>query len=347
MFDEEKCTLCGECLMTCAYLAYPEKKAKEEFRKLIEGKPTPVTADCITCCACNTYCPEEANPFDLINQRQEETGTFKVTDDALSKMSMASQLPSTVIKGELGKPVLNLCTVGDFLPGVIEGQLFDGLTITKGGDYFCYIGWVHMGKPSKVKENAVKFVDNLAGVVKEVGAREVICFHDDCYALLTNKANEYGIQVPFKPVHIIEYMRDYCMAHKDKVKKLSMKISYQQPCASRYTFNKDKMLDELFKLIGVERVPREFDRIHALCCGGAQGASTNVSKEEVEKWRMKNIMDSKEYGAEAMVFLCPLCALSLRSRAKAQDLEPYILSNLVRQALGEELKIGGAGRKYD
>ncbi len=346
MFDEEKCTLCGHCLVECAYLAYPEKKAKIEFKKLIEGKPTPVTTECITCCACNTYCPEGANPFDLINQRQEETGTFKVTDQALSNMSMASQLPSKVLKGQLGKPIMNLCTVGDFLSGVIEGQLFDGLTFTKGGDYFCYIGWIHLGKPSKVKENAAKFVNNLTKVANDVGTKEVICFHDDCYALLANKAKEYGIRVPFKPVHIIEYMRDYCKAHADDIKKLNMKISYQQPCASRYTFNKDEMLDELFKLIDVERVPRKYDKMYALCCGGTQGAIANVTKEEVEKWRMKNIMDGKEHGAEAMVFLCPLCTLSLRSRAKAQDLEPYLLSNLVRLALGEELTVGGAGKKF-
>jgi Fe-S oxidoreductase len=346
MFDEEKCTLCGECLTKCSYLVYPEEKAKKEFRKLIEGEPTPVTSECITCCACNMYCPTGANPFDLINQRQEETGTFKVTSEAVNTMSMASQLPSKVIKGKPGRPVLNLCIVGEFLPGVIEGQLFDGLTITKGGSYFCNIGWIHLGKPSKVKESAPRFVDNLSRVVKEVGAKEVVCFHDDCYALLANKAKEYGIGVPFKTTHIIEYMRDYCKAHGDKVKGLSMKIAYQQPCASRYTFNKDEMLDELFEIIGVERVPRGYDRIHALCCGGTQGAMADVTKEEVEKWRMKNIMDAKEHGAEAMVFLCPLCTLSLRSRAKAQDLEPYILSNLVRLAFGEELRMGGAGKTF-
>jgi Fe-S oxidoreductase len=346
MFDKEKCTICGDCLEKCAYLSYPEKKAKIEFRKLIEGKPTLVTAECITCCACNTICPEGANPFDLINQRQEETGTFRVTDQALSNMSMASQLPSKVVKGHVGKPVMNLCTVGDFLPGVLEGQLFEGLTTTKGGDYFCYIGWIHLGRPGKVKENAEKFVENLARVTKEVGTDEVICFHDDCYALLANKTKEYGITVPFKPVHIIEYMRDYCKAHRGNVRKLNMKISYQQPCASRYTFSKDEILDELFGLIGVERVHRKYDKTFALCCGGAQGVSLNVSKEEVEKWRIKNIVDGKEHGAEAMVFLCPLCALSLRSRAKAQDLEPYILSNLVRLALGENLTVGGAGKIF-
>jgi hypothetical protein len=48
LFDEEKCNLLGECLARCAYLAYPEEKAKEEFKKLIDGRPTSVTTECIT-----------------------------------------------------------------------------------------------------------------------------------------------------------------------------------------------------------------------------------------------------------------------------------------------------------
>ncbi|MHA1605330.1 MAG: heterodisulfide reductase-related iron-sulfur binding cluster [Candidatus Freyarchaeota archaeon] len=346
MFYEDKCTLCGECLMKCPYLAYPEDKAKEEMKKLIKGETSSVTSECITCARCNVLCPEGANPFDLINQRQEETGTFPATDRALGMMNMASQMPSEVIKGEPGKPIINLCTV-DLLPGVIEGQLFDGLTITKGGNFFCYLGWIHLGRPSPWKENAQKFVDNLAKVAEEVGTKEVICYHDDCYSTLGYKVKEFGISLPFKPVHIIEYLLNYVKEHQDKVKKLNMKIAYQQPCASWYTFEKDKMLDELFELIGVERVNRKYDRMNALCCTGAMSGMSTYTKEQIEEWRMKNIMDAKESGAEAMVFLCPLCVLSLRSRAKAQGLEPYILSNLVRVALGEELTHGGAGKIYE
>ena len=102
MFYSDKCTLCGECLIKCPYLAYPEDKAKEEFKKLIDGKPSSVTAECITCAACNMFCPEGANPFDLINDRQEETATFKVTAQWIGMMQMASKFPSRIIKGEAG-----------------------------------------------------------------------------------------------------------------------------------------------------------------------------------------------------------------------------------------------------
>ncbi len=342
MFDKEKCTLCGECLMKCPYLAYPEEKAKKEFKKLIDGEPTPVTADCITCAACNMFCPEGANPFDLINDRQEETGTFKLNEQTQSFFKMFNRMKSEIIEGEPGKPVMNLCVM-DLLPGVIDGQLFEGLTLLKGGDYFDYFGLIHAGTPSVIKDNAQTFVDNLA----KIGAKEIICYHDDCYAMLVNKVKEYKIDLPFKPIHIIEYLRDYVKEHENQIKKLNIKIAYQQPCASRYTFEKDTILDELFELIGAERVNRKYDRLEALCCGGIQGSMVNVSKEVEEEWKMKNLMDAKDAGAEAMVFLCPMCILTLRSRAKAQGLEPYIISNLVRLALGEELTHGGAGKVFE
>lgn len=342
MFYEDKCTLCGECLMKCQYLAYPEQKAKEEFKKLIDGKPSPVTTECITCVACNMFCPEGANPFDLINKRQEETGTFQFSKRSYKMFEGALKMPTKVIKGEPGKPVMNLCLFGDTWPGIIEGQLFDGLTLLKGADYFCWIGMVHSGKPSLVnKLNIQTFVDNLA----KTGAEEIICYHDDCYATLANKVHEFDISLPFKPIHIIEYLRDYVKEHLDQINKLDMKIAYQQPCASRYTFEKDKILDELFELLGAYRVERKYDRERALCCGGVQAAMENVSKEQENSWRMKNIMDAKDAGAEAFIFLCPLCIPGLRGRAKGQGMEPYIISNLVRLALGEELTHEGAGKK--
>ncbi|MFX1296523.1 MAG: heterodisulfide reductase-related iron-sulfur binding cluster [Promethearchaeota archaeon] len=342
MFYKDKCTLCGECLIKCYYLAYSEEKAKKEFKKLIDGEPSSVTSECITCVACNTFCPEEANPFDLINERQEETGSFQVKKETLNMMEMASTFRSQIKEGEPGKPVMTLCTVGELLPGVIEGQLFKGITLIKGGKYFCQFGWIHVGKPSIVKKKAQKFVDKLT----KTGAKEIICFHDDCYAMLTSKVQEFGITVPFKPVHIIEFLRDYVKEHSDQIKKLNMKIAYQQPCASRYTFEKDIILDELFNLIGVERVNRRYDRVNAMCCGGTMAGMKNVSKEVFNEWRMKNINDAKEHGAEAMVFLCPICALTLRNKGKSRGVEPYMLSNLVRLALGEKLTKGGAGIVY-
>jgi len=330
MFDRSKCDLCGECLMKCQYVDYGEKKAKEEIDKLIRGEPASIIKECITCVACNQYCEKGANPFDLINQRQEETGLFPVSDQALDMFSAADVMPTEVIPGQHGKPVMSLCTVGDLIPELFEGQLFEGMTFLKGGDYFCKIGWIHAGKESPVRDGAKAVVEKLA----ETNAKEIIFYHDDCYAMMATKVKEYGIDLPFKPIHIIEYLLSYLKDHRNQIKKLNMKIAYQQPCASRYTPWKDEWLDELFHLIGVERVERQYDRINALCCGGTIVA-TNY--ERAGRIKGMNIKDALDAGAEAMVFLCPICFLSLRRRAREAGLETIPISNLCRLALGEKL----------
>jgi len=333
MFDRSKCDLCGECLVKCQYVDFSSEKAREEISKLVMGEPASILKECITCVACNQYCEKGANPFDLINQMQEETSLFKVSDQALQMFTAAEMMSTEVITGQLGKPVMSLCTVGDLIPGLFEGQLFEGMTFLKGGTYFCKIGWIHAGKESPVRNGAQALVDKLA----EAGAKEIIFYHDDCYAMTATKVRGYGIEVPFKPVHIIEYLLNYLQDRKDQIKKLNLKIAYQQPCASRYTPWKDKWLDELFHLIGVERVKRRYDRINALCCATPIVAT---DRERASKIKDMNIKDALEAGAEAMVFLCPICFLSLRRRAREAGLKPVHVINLCRLALGEELPAG-------
>jgi Fe-S oxidoreductase len=329
MFDRSKCDLCGECLMKCQYVNFTEEKAKEEMDKLIKGEPASIIKECITCVACNQYCEKGANPFDLINQRQDETGLFPVNDRSLDFFSAADIMPTEVILGKPGKPTMSLCTVGDAIPGLFEGQLFEGMTFLKGGEYFCKIGWVHAGKDSPVRDGAQAVVEKLA----ETKAKEIIFYHDDCYAMMAVKVKEYGIDLPFKPIHIIEYLLSYLKDHKDQIKKLNMKIAYQQPCASRYTPWKDEWLDELFHLIGVERVKRKYDRINALCCATPIVAT---DRERASSIKNRNIKDALDAGAEAMVFLCPICFLSLKRRAREAGLKTISIINLCRLALGEK-----------
>ena len=316
--------------MKCQYVDFNEEKAKEEIDKLIRGEPASIIKECVTCVACNQYCEKGANPFDLINQRQEETRLFPVSDRTLDIFSAAEMMPTEVISGQSGKPVMSLCTVGDLIPGLFEGQLFEGVTFLKGGDYFCKIGWVHAGKESPVRDGAQAAVDKLA----ESNAKEIVFYHDDCYAMMATKVKEYGIDLPFKPFHIIEYLLSYLKDHKNQIKKLNMKIAYQQPCASRYTPWKDEWLDELFHLIGVERVKRKYDRMNALCCASPVVAT---DRERASGIKDRNIKDALDAGAEAMIFLCPVCFLSLRRRAREAGLKPIPISNLCRLALGEKL----------
>jgi Fe-S oxidoreductase len=179
-------------------------------------------------------------------------------------------------------------------------------------------------------------VDNLA----KSGAKEIVFVHDDCYGLIKGLAPEYGVEVPFRAVHLFEYLRDYLQEHKDGIKKLDMKVAYQRPCASRYTPEKDALLGNIFEIIGLTRVSRSYEGINALCCG-VEMAGPNLKLfprgKNYEPFRVKNVKDAKDHGAEAMVYLCPMCFATLNKKVRDEGMKNFMISDICRLALGEEL----------
>ncbi|MBN1691558.1 MAG: (Fe-S)-binding protein [Dehalococcoidia bacterium] len=329
MWNASKCDLCGICLERCLYVDYDKKKAAADIKDLMDGRPADILSKCVTCCACSEYCPTGADPFDLILNAMEKYKSFPIKPEAVGFFGMASSVPNQVIKGRQGKPVLSLCVMEMSLPpDAIGGQMFDDLTIAKGGDYFCYLGYVHAGMETPLAENARKFIDNVAGL-----GDEIIFLHDDCYAMVDAKVRDYGIEVPFKYMHILEYMRNYLRDNKGKITKLGVKAAYQRPCASRYTPAKDVFVDEIFDLIGVERPKREYEREKALCC---TGAFVKVYPQLAAEVQAKNVDDAIRYGADVLVTLCPMCDRVLRRPTTERGLRKVFITDLVRMALGEK-----------
>jgi len=328
MWEPEKCNLCGECLVRCQYVDFDEDKAVSEIKELMAGREAEILKECVTCCACNETCPTGANPFDLINRLQEVHQSLPIPEKMLKFMDAGGTMPSQLVRGDESRPALSLCVMDPALPPEsIGGQMFDGMTVAKGGDYFCYLGYVHIGMDSPPKEHAQAFIDQLSGI----GSQEIVFLHADCHAMI-NKMPEYGIEVPFRATHLIEYMRDYVKAHPDRVSPLNRKIAYQRPCASRYSPEIESALDDLFERIGLKRVDRTYDRESALCCGGL---FSRIYPDRIKPLMAANLKDATDHHAEAMVFLCPLCMMTLGKPASEQGLKPIFITQLVRMALGE------------
>lgn len=296
---------------------------------MIKGERVGILTDCITCMACNEYCQKGANPYELICQLQEEKHILPLPEATIKWFDEGLLDPNEVKQGDINKPALSLGILKLACPsGMTESRMFECLTIVKGRDYYCRFGYIHAAMESMVREKTQEFVDNLA----KLGKREIVLIHDECYAILTSKAQEYGIKVPFKPVHIVEYMLNYLKAHQSSITKLNKKIAYQRPCSSRYTLDKEPMLDELFDLIGVSRVARRYDRENALCCGEIP---FYVNYERGTRIRDMNLTDAKAHRAEAMVFLCPICYRFLSRPCEERGLASIHIADLCRMALGE------------
>ncbi|MCF8049672.1 MAG: (Fe-S)-binding protein [Desulfobacterales bacterium] len=328
MWNEQKCDRCGDCLVKCQYVDYPREKAISQIEKLIFGENAEILSECITCCACNEYCPQGADPFELINELQEKYGVLPVPEKTARWMAAGAMVPSEKLEGGDEKPALSLCVMEPMVPSqALDGDLFANMTVLKGGDYFCFLGNIHIGKASPVKENAQRFIGNLAAT----GAKRIVLFHDDCYAMI-KKMPELDIEVPFEAVHLVEYLREYLKSNRDKIKPLDRKIAYQRPCASRFSPELDPVLDDVFELMGVERTDRAYDRDTALCCGTI---FSKIYPEKIQSVQQKNMDDMVNAGSEAMVFLCPVCMAGLASLVKQRDRSPIFITELVRMAVGE------------
>jgi len=243
----------------CRYVDYDKDRAVAEIKQLMEGKEAEILSKCITCIACNDYCPTGADPSNLIFKMQEKIGTCPIVVagkpvlDEMAKGLDGRGEPSQLIQGDADKPVLSFDSFEfrQFPEGTLESMLFKGMTVVRGSEYMSLVGCVHMGGESFVEKYAQNVIDKLASLGKEI-----VYFHNEGFILVHLRAKEYGITVPFKYMHLFEYLRNYLRDHQSSITKLGKKVAYQANCATRWLPEQDAFLDEVFDLIGVERPPR-------------------------------------------------------------------------------------------
>ena len=80
LFNKDKCDLCGLCFHKCPVLQLPLEESKAEIQRLVNNEESKhVLKNCHTCFSCNSYCPNDANPYQLILQRWTEINKTRGT----------------------------------------------------------------------------------------------------------------------------------------------------------------------------------------------------------------------------------------------------------------------------
>jgi len=336
-FDPEKCFNCNTyaCLTKCKYLNYDFDRAKAERLKLAKGEYSRVLEDCVTCYACEEYCPYNNHPFYQIVELQERYGLDvapRPIVKQLVKMYAAKEKDLVTIT-KVGRKALSLCLFPD-LKRNVEGKLFN-LPIILGRHVFCNLVYLHFARNSIILERANQTIENIS----KYGIEELICFHDECYGFFNSYAKAYGIEVPFRTVHLFDFLYSKLKELEDDIRKLNLRVAYQRPCSNRLSPETDEVLDKIFELIGVERVEREYDRENALCCGAVfrmQGRDDLA--DDVQR---RNIQDMVESKANFAVFNCPMCYVTLAEAVAKKGLMPVLVSDLCRLAIGEVPRFPG------
>jgi len=335
IFDPGLCARCEtyDCLMKCQYMDFDLESAREERWKLIRGEDTRILNDCVTCYACEEYCPYNNHPFYLIVERQEEKGMHPVPKP-IEKSQVKAMAPKGVIAPmKVKEPVINMCYFPMML-GTIRGKLFEGASAIVGSDIFCNLMYLHFARNSVIKERLPKMIENIQkDYLGPSGVKNLVCYHDECYGTYTSWAPAFGIEVPFKPVHLFEYLYNRLLELKSEIRPLNLKVAYQRPCSNRLSPEIDHFVDDIFGLIGVKRVKRRYDHENALCCGGVFEAQQRF--DLMEKNQTLNVDDMKENGATHCVFNCPFCFWTLSDLVSQKGMTPIMMSDLCHQALGE------------
>jgi Fe-S oxidoreductase len=326
MFKPDLCTLCGKCLEKCQWMDITPSQAKKWRKEMTEGKRTPILDNCITCFACNERCPTGANPSDQNLELQEKYQTL-VGEETVNAVEAANLFEGELQAIPRADRVMATCSYEKTKPELIQGELYD-MPRVGGKPFLCWSIFPHMGAPSVQRKHLRSMVERLA----LTGAKEVICFHVDCYSALARTAPDAGIDVPFRPVHLAEYLAERLRTGGKRVKPLGIDVAYQRPCTSRHTPDAERYIDELFVLTGVNRVKRRYDREEALCCTSVR-ALYGKGNDRVD--REKNVQDAQEAGARAIVYFCPICKDMLSDVAADHSIPLIFLGDLARAALGE------------
>jgi len=338
MFDSSYCAECKnvDCLTRCQWIEFSGvEDARAEKTKMINGEKSRVLSECVTCFACDEYCPNNSHPFDLITDLQEKYDSLplnpSVRDSTVERFAPHAELRLKEI--DPSKPVLNKCGFGRTNANRMQGQLFENLQYVSGLNFFCNLMYHHYARESVIKERAPIILDN----IKKQGIKEMICYHDECYGFYNSFCPRNNIELPegFKAIHIYEYLYNYLKDHESEINKLNKKMAYQRSCSNRFVPDADEWVDKICDLIGVERVNRKYDREDAMCCGGIM--ATLGKKAMMRKAQNDNVDDMVDNQAEFVIYNCPMCLESLASKTGRKGLKNYLLSDLCRMALGEKL----------
>lgn len=333
-FDPDICRGCEtiDCFMKCQYIDFADiDEARRERERINAGEDSRVLTECLTCYACQEYCPYGNNPFYFLVEQQEAKGILPAPIPIV-KEQLAMMAPrGRIARQAVAAPVIDMCAF-PMLSGCIRGKLFEGASVFSGTDIFCNIMWLHFAKNSTIRERVPKMIANIMDhYLTDSGITELICFHDECYGTYTSVAKAYSIDVPFVPVHLFDYIDRRLDELAGQVHSLNFTIAYQRPCSNRLIPETDRVLDRIFSKIGVHRADRIYDRENALCCGGVPRAQQrdDTADDLVER----NIADMVASGAAYCVFNCPFCMATLAEAIAEKGLMPILVSDLVQMAL--------------
>lgn len=328
-FDAGSCEACGSCLDRCRYIDLSGKEAIKARRQIREGNIHPkILSDCVSCLACNSFCPNNLKPYESIlefwYQRYKDKGlperarfmlptakpNFRthiisgMPDDEKKAVSSWAEEPKKMT-GTVLYPGCNLIT----LPFLLNNNLLEGITIQGSLDLCCGEMYYRMGLFDKV--------DQIAKELSEFYAKhaidELLFACPACYNMFTNiLPKQFGASFSFKTRFITELLIDKLENVPSGIKLAGENsLVVHDSCQARamgsdFLQNQRRLLD----ILGVRWIDPEDDLMQGQCCGIAGGCA-RMNPLDIMSVAMKALSVSKKKKADRILTYCGGCYLVL------------------------------------
>jgi len=361
-FDENACTLCGECFYNCPVMDLSIEESIEEMKGLIEGTPTKTVLDeCQSCFTCNFYCPENARPASLILQRWNE----QYKEEGLKKRGkyfithypqypnfrsyVMEHLPESTkelvekwaslepLKGDtLTYPGCNVTTFAE----LTQASFFKDLDIRGRLEYCCGETLFRTG----FKDELFQVTKRLDNWFQKIKPKNLLVLCTAGTNVFKNVLPHYGLTYKFQSIKsYIQYLWEKLEAGEIKIKeKLNLKVTIQESCYAKM-FG-DEYMDlprKILNAIGVEVIESNACREDMRCCGIAGGFSITSSYNpfKIMSSSFRNFKDFRKTSADAICVYCAGCLATLLTSQKlyfGKKMKIYHIIELLQKAMGEE-----------
>ena len=184
-----------------------------------------------------------------------------------------------------------------------------------------------------------KYAEHFIETFNSLGVGRVVTSCSDGYSTFKNLYSKTGIEMKFKPMHMVEYLDELIQSRKLQfTKKLALKVTYHDPCHLGRHLGESGVYDAPRRLLaalpGAELVEMERTRENAWCCGA--GAGVSQADPELALWTAnERLKEAEATGATALVTACPWCERNFKDAIKeyGQDIEIYDIAEIAWMAL--------------
>ena len=362
-FREDLCNLCGECLYLCPVLKLPIDEAKKEIKNLIERKESKYAlTKCNSCFSCNLYCPQTANPYNLILERWNELYKKRAAPPLYrfvcpTEQNNIWQLLNLFLSNQERKWIYNWISyipkpndtpllIGNYthlFPFIIGGSKLldnfkpiDRIDQWEGGAYLYQGGYLDVVQ--KIARRTKNDFDNW-------GVRRIVfCVDAVEYMFKEVHPKEMDVNHNQEFINFNQWLLDHINSSEIRlINQLDMTVTVHDNCYSKTISGVYwEVPREILEKCGCRIIEMKHNRKDSLCCGFGAGASwvKNISIIfDIISEGFKKFKEAEDTGVKALISYCGGCIWLLwaTKELKRSNIDIFHIIEIVRMTMGEKL----------